>query len=130
MITRMYADILFDREIDEDKHYISPGGYEVRDKNGNTLQFDFEDCCSWVDDENPCLLHILQRNLDLATFPEAKDLSFFLENLDKFTDFYIYTGEYDEPEIKPLKIINVMFEDYHNEKNYYIDDSCLTDVLD
>ena len=54
----------------------------------------------------------------------------FIENLDKFTDFYIYTGEDDEPEIKPLKVTDVMFADCYNGKDYYIDDSCLTDVLD
>lgn len=118
MISRMYADILFDREI-TDEHYISPGGYEIRDIKGNTLQFDFEDYCGWVDKDDRRILHIEHRNLDLDCFPDAKYLDDFLSNLDEFVEFYIYTGDYDEPEINPVKVIDAAFCDYYNGKDYY-----------
>lgn len=116
MITRMYADILFDREIDQGKHYISPGGYEIMNANGDTLQFDFEVFAGNIDPINKRILHVEQKHLDMAAFPDAKLLDQFLADFKGFTDFFVYTGEYDESEINPVKAYNIVFENQDGDK--------------
>lgn len=116
MVTRMRMDILFDREIEREKHYISPGGYEIANINGDVLQFDFEDFVGNIDRGNKKVLHVEQRNLDLAAFPEAMRLEQFLCNFGYLSDLYVYTGEHDEPEINPVKAYNIVFSENHGDE--------------
>lgn len=128
MIIRMYSDILFDREI-INRHYISPGVHVIQDKDGNRLKFDFENFHRWVDEDDKCLLHVEQWNLDTNIFPNSINLLEFLENFDTFVEFFVFTGEWDDPKIIPLKVMNVIFCDYSNGKGYVIPDECLEDAL-
>lgn len=116
MITRMFADIMFDREIDPKKHYISPGGYEIMSIDGDLLQFDFEDYIGNVDQVNKHVLHVEHSNLDLSAFPDAVSLEQFLHKFKCFTDFFVYTGETCEPEIKPVKAFNIVFVDRYGDQ--------------
>lgn len=128
MITRMYATVMFDREI-TDEHYISPGGYAVRDKDGNELCFDFE-YYEWDYSKGCRVIWISHKWLDLSEYPDAKDLEKYLNNLDKITEFYIYTGEKNEdPEINPVKILNMEFYD-EDGKIYKINSGCYKHALD
>ena len=127
MITRMYADVLFDREITND-HYISPGDFTVEDNNGNELHFGFQSSDSWVDSYNNRLLHIEQRCLDVNCFPNADKLEQFLDNLKCISQFYIFTGEPYEPEINPVKVIDMAF--CGTDKDYYIKSEYLEHALD
>lgn len=116
MITRMRMDILFDREIEKERHYISPGGYEIANINGDILQFDFEDFVGNIDRSNKKVLHVEQRNLDFTAFPEAMKLEQFLCDFGYFNDLYVYTGEHDEPEINPVKAYNIVFSDNYGDE--------------
>lgn len=107
MIYKMTADILFDREITN--HYISPGGYEISDKEGNNVQFDFETYYGFIDDVDRRVLHIDVQTLDLSSFPGAASLESAIRCIDCFTEFFIYTGEETDPEIKTARISNVKF---------------------
>ena len=105
----MLADIIFDRPIKKDLHYISPGGYEMV-FNGKIIHFDFEDYEGWVDKKNPALLHIIQRNPDYSSFEDLNSLEpNDLLSLKKINEFFIYTGEAEDPEINPIKIEKLEF---------------------
>ena len=106
MIFRMCADVVFDRPISRSQYYISPGGYEIKDKDGNEHQFDFCMYYGMIDKENNRILHIEHEELDTDTFPEAENLEDFLGNIDHFTEFFIHV----EGEVHPLKVQNVVFE--------------------
>ena len=109
MIFRMYADIKFNRPINAEKDYISPGGYEIK-TNGKTVQFDFEDYEGSVSKEDARVLSSMQKNPDFASFDDLKSLTEDdLRNISEFVEFYVYTGEDDESDLEPVEIINVSF---------------------
>ena len=122
---KMYATISFDRDIDEDKHYISPGGYEMTfvDKHGlnpKTVSFDFFAYYANVDRKYPNVLHCEMEELDIDTFPEAKFLKHFNGMVSKINEFYIYTGEPDEPEINPVELLEIrLINDDGNYIHFY-----------
>lgn len=105
----MYADIKFNRPINAEKDYISPGGYEIK-TNGKTVQFDFEDYEGSVSKEDARILSSMQKNPDFASFDDLKSLTEDdLRNISEIVDFYVYTGEDDESDLEPVEIINVSF---------------------
>lgn len=113
---RMNAIVKFDRPIDPERHYISPGSYAFK-ANGKSYQFDFMDSTCHVNTINPSILEINVKNADYESFPDTKE---FLKNLDKITEieeFFIFTGEDDEPEIHPVKLISCSIED--DDKHVY-----------
>jgi len=126
-ITRMYVDILFDRDINEEEHYISPGMYEIIDKRFRPLSFDFKESYKTIDENNNRLMHIEVRYVDLTEYSETKDLIEYVENIDHFSLFYIYTGEKDDPEIDPVEVRNVCFET-NLDRRIDIDDICLSKI--
>lgn len=108
-ITQMVMDIKFDRPIDTDKHYISPGGY-VFVSEGKVYQFDFMDYEGSVNKDDPTILHAEVYTLDRNY---SDDLSKFnSDGLEKIEDFYIYTGEGDDPEINPVKVLSLSIEQH------------------
>lgn len=117
MICRMTADIFFDREIFN--HYISPGGYEVLGKNVHEvidksgdfmyMQFDFITYYGFIDKSDRRILHVDAQGLDIDSFPTAELLESYIRNIDRFTEFFVYTGEDDDPEIDVVSVKNVRF---------------------
>jgi hypothetical protein len=108
----MYAKIKFDREIDTDKHYISPGGYEmtfVNNLGGNptTVCFDFTTYIGNVDKKEPTILHCEMEDLDVDVFHESLFIEHFLGTISEIKEFYVYTGEDDEPEINPVELLEL-----------------------
>lgn len=118
MLYRMYATVEFDREIDPDKHYISPGGYEAKFDDGRTLQFDFEDYEGGRQEGNGKVLEWVQKNPDTKSFKDIANFSYkdFAEHFEGFEEFYIYTGETGDPEIVPVKAMAVTLEFYENDE--------------
>lgn len=103
---RMYAEILFDREIKKE-HYISPGGYEVIAKDEKTIQFDFCQFEGNVSENNARVLECLFTNLDTSSFPESVALN--PKDIMRISEFFVFTGEDDEPEIHPVKLLSLGF---------------------
>ena len=120
MLKRMYAGIRFDREIDAEKHYIIPGGYEMTFA-GKAVQFDFEDYSGTIDKVDKTVLHTEQENLDISAFPEAASITpEDIKNLEKINEFFVYTGEDGDPEINPVELEFLSFEFVENGTVTYI----------
>jgi hypothetical protein len=102
-------------------HYISPGGYEIETKNGKHIRFDFMSTGWCVDKNNRCLIDI-----DVDTYDDdyAENEIITPEDIKdaKWLEFYIYTGEYDDPVIYPVKVYDIEFA--------FMDDKGNVDVYD
>jgi hypothetical protein len=115
ILNSMQMIVKFDRKV-EDDHYISPGGYHLHDKNGNTLSIDFN-TTQWsrhgtiieaeVEDLDEEYSRINNNNIDLLSPDNI--------NTYQFNEFFIFTGEYDDPEINPVEVLNLSFE-FENKK--------------
>lgn len=103
---RMYAKILFDREIKKE-HYISPGGYEVITKDEKTIQFDFCHFEGNISKDNRRVLECLFTNLDTSSFPESVNIN--PKEIMRISEFFVFTGEDYEPEIHPVKLLSLGF---------------------
>jgi hypothetical protein len=109
----MYATIRFDREIDKEKHYIVPGGYEMTFDNGVTTAFDFMDYCGCIDANDRTVLYCEMRNLDIQSVEESEFLKHYVGSIIAINDFYIYTGESYEEEINPVELLELVL--YNND---------------
>lgn len=107
---RAYLSVKFDRPVDKDKHYISPGGYEVKTSGGETINFDFEHGFGAVRMDDPTIMDFEFRDADTFTFPAMEKLLQVLPEVTQMTECYIYTGEQDEPEINVAKILEFSIE--------------------
>lgn len=112
MLCRIYAAVEFDREIDPDRHYIVPGGYEAVFDDGRALAFDFEDYEGGVSRENPKVLEWVQKNPDTDSFKDIEKFTCedFEKHFDCFGEFFLYTGEADDPEITPVRPLYIALE--------------------
>lgn len=104
----MYAMILFDREIHEQKHFIVPGGYEVQLKNGKKVAFDFRWYEKTVCINDRKIMKCSMRSLDTQEFPAVRSLC--LKDIEAFTKFFVFTGYEDDPPIRPVKILHLEME--------------------
>ena len=106
----MYATLQMDREIDPNRHYIGIGGFEFRFRNGVNIGFDFNSSIANVQ-KNPTTIKFECDDLDCDSFPEAALLEMLLSDseVDRIEEFYVYTGEREEPEINPEKILSLSF---------------------
>ena len=106
----MYATLQMDREIDPNRHYIGIGGFEFLFRNGVNIRFDFNSSIANVQ-RDPTVIKFECDDLDCDSFPEAALLGMLLSDseVDRIEEFYVYTGEREEPEINPEKIISLSF---------------------
>ena len=106
----MYVTLQMDREIDPTRHYISIGGFEFCFKKGIKIWFDFNSSIANVQ-KNPTTIKFECDDLDCDSFPEAALLGMMLSDSEvkRIEEFYVYTGEREEPEINPEKILSLSF---------------------
>ena len=106
----MYATLQMDKEIDSNRHYIGIGGFEFCFRNGVNIGFDFNSSIANVQ-KNPTTIKFECDDLDCDSFPEAALLEMLLSDseVDRIEEFYVYTGEREEPEINPEKILSLSF---------------------
>lgn len=105
---RMYASIKFDRVIIPEEHYISPGGYEMK-AAGREYVFDFCEFTGNVDKADPTVLNCEMRTLDTYCYPKAKDFEKVCDQVEEISEFFVFTGEGDDPPIHPTQILSVSF---------------------
>ena len=111
---RMYAKIKLDREISKG-HYISPGGYEMCFENGKTTQFDFLTYEGKISGDR-MELEFWHYDLDDESFPESNWLRASVSPIVAIPEFFIYTGEFDEPEIYPTELLELRLYNDNNEE--------------
>ena len=110
MLQEIEMYIRFDREIDPDVHYILPGGYEMVFR-GKSIRFDFENAICSLDRSDRTVLDCCIWSLDTSAFPEAEGIEITDKNdLNEIRELYVYTGEHDDPAIKPVKLLSLIFE--------------------
>lgn len=119
-MTYALLDIKMDRPIDIDKHYISPGGYEVSLSNGQSILFDFRTYEGNVDEHDSSILHCTLTNLDTDSFRNACDIFKFATHINKITECYVYTGDDDDEDaiinIEKLLSFEIIDTDYYENK--------------
>ncbi len=102
MLNAMEFTVEFDRCVTKE-HYISPGGYCVNEKN-----FDFLSTCGKIINSNSVNYYV--SDFDTAYAEENGVNSITPEDITgDFSEFFIYTGEYDDPEINPVKVRDLVF---------------------
>lgn len=105
---KMYVSIKFDREIEPDKHHISPGEYEMTFDNDKTVRFDFWEFDGIVDPEDKTVLHCRMKGL-----ADYEGTCGFLHNytgaITEITEFYVFTGSSIELDlhIVPVKLLEL-----------------------
>lgn len=107
---RMLFTAEFDRAVDSEKHYLSPGGYEVTVKDHDNIPFDFVYHVGSVNNKNDHLVDFAVNCLDDAYETDKEYLENHILDITGFTEFFIFTGEYDDPEINFVGIKNLTIE--------------------
>lgn len=105
----MYCVLEMDRPITED-HYIVPGGF-IFSFNNQNVEFDFSESFRHNDETINSHVAFVLKDLDTLAFPKSEAMlsSSFLKSIDKIEDFFVYTGEEDEPEINLNRIVDINF---------------------
>ncbi len=103
-ITEMSMKLKFDRPIEKEKHYISPGGYAFR-SGGKTYRFDFLNYEGNIDQEDPSILYAEVHHLDKNYSDDMSD--FNADALEAIEEFFVYTGEYGDPEIHLKSVLSL-----------------------
>lgn len=113
-LTGMNFELLFDRDIDKNKHYISPGGYEIVN-NGKHYRFDFCSFLGSVDKKDKRKLVCTVRDLD-EDYGQSTEVTKALLQHSSCEEFYVYTGEGSDEtiptslgEIVPTQLLNLTF---------------------
>ena len=110
---KMEIGLRMDREIQpEVGHYISPGSYGF-DVSGRELRFDFMTSEGYIQDDDRRKIHFIMSDLDVGSFPEAKQLfdEQFYKTISGVTEIFVFTGEEDEPEINLESVEFIAFYD-------------------
>ena len=124
----MYGLIKLDRPIIRDKHIISIGGFEMAFDNGKTVRFDFLDFNGHIESDDPSVLNFELSCLDVDAFPDSEFLKTFAGRVTSIKEFYVYTGEAEDPEINPIELKALFLYNDHSEQ-ISIDRSLLKDVF-
>ena len=106
----MNATIRFNRPIDLEKDYITPGGYSMT-MDGKKITFDFEDYIGNVDEKDPTLLHTEQYSPD-DNYIEDNEYEITQTRLRKIEDineFFVYVGEKGETDLRPVAVEKITF---------------------
>ena len=122
---RMYAKVKMKRPIDKNADYISPGGYVIK-SNSKEYKFDFMDYEGVVDDEDKSTIHLYMKNPDCDSFPDIKKITTeTLHNISEFIEFFVYTGEVDESDLRPVELLECQFRIIDTEENIVLsEDVC------
>lgn len=109
-LKRIFATVLFDREIRIDPCSISPGGYEMV-FGDRTVRFDFQNYYPEISDEDSRILKIEHERPYTNAFPEAGNITKEdVMNLREISEFFIYTGEAGGPELNPVRLLSISFD--------------------
>ena len=91
---RQNLKLRFDSEINKDRDFISPGGYEVKLDDGESVQYDYEDYYGNVDDDDKTILHVECRGFDIESFPESGIIAMadVADHISEIVECFIYSA--------------------------------------
>lgn len=112
---RAYMRVKMDRPFDRNRHYFSPGGYEVKLKGGEAFRFDFNETEWGPVTGDPFVIEARVKDEDYETFPEIAELKGRLHEITEFVEFYVYTGEDGDECMEPVELLEFAVEDSGNE---------------
>lgn len=109
--------VRFDRPVDPARDSVSPGGYELRmrgeDGAERAVAFDFETFTGCIDEDDPCVVHCMQRIPDFAAFEGARAITEpMLRNVVEVLEWTIATdGSYEDEEslLRPIAVTGAEF---------------------
>lgn len=124
----MYLQLQMDRPIDKDRHYISPGGFEVV-AGGKHYQFDFQDSSGVIDAKRNDVIGFTLTNPDYDSFPDMKELESHINEITELVECFVYTGEHNDAEINPIKILDITITVHGVGKRIYFPEAVNTKYL-
>lgn len=102
----MNARVRMSREFDFYKDNISVGGYVI-EVDGEQYSFDFNGYRYAKDGKN---LEITGTALFEEYYPDVENITAeTIKKMSRFTDFFIFTGEKGETDLKPVKLLSCSF---------------------
>lgn len=111
-LTNMLFSLKMDRKINQEIHYLSPGGYEI-EKDGITYKFDFCQSSGNVDSNDDTVIVFEVSDFDKGYAKESGFSGEFNDPLELlgycFKDFFVFTGEYNDAEINVVKLLDLTF---------------------
>lgn len=124
----MFLQLQMDRPIDKEKHYISPGGFEVI-AGGKNYQFDFLTSCGVIDEKRNDVIGFNLTNPDYESFPDMKELESHINEITDLVECFVYTGEHGDAEINPIKILDITITVSGTGKRIYFPEAVNTKYL-
>ena len=109
---RMIFTAEFDRDV-TNGYYLSPGGYKVELKDHEPMEFDFMDSIGTINKENPRLVDFEVKNLDYGYMMGEENVDYLrnhIRDITGFTEFFVFTGEDEDPEINFVGIKNLVID--------------------
>ena len=103
-LTGMTFDVKFDRPVIPGRHCICPGGYILNGK-----QFDFCHFEGTKTEDDTLRCEVSDFDWEYAE-DNGVDEVIPEDITGKFSEFFIYTGEYNDPQIYPTEIKNLSFD--------------------
>ncbi len=104
----MNIDIRFNRKLTKED-YVIPGGYEMV-FFGRSVQFDFQDYCGTIDNDDPTVLHCEMEHpifFEFEDFRTITDLDLY--NISEVIECYVYIGEECNPPLREAEVLGITF---------------------
>lgn len=102
----MYADVRFNRDVNLETDVLSPGGYTMI-MSEREVTFDFEISCV-TENKDKCVISVMGANPDYE-YIETDITADMLHNVESIEDFFVFTGENGETDLRPVSIENITF---------------------
>lgn len=108
---KMLVSIKFDRELDLDKDYIRPGGFNMM-MDGKEIEFDFNNSEYDISSHDPCIMEAIFSHPDTKSFEAVNDITEqMLRNITEIKEFFIYIDrDVDGKRAVPVSIEELAFE--------------------
>ena len=128
MSFELFAEVRMNRRVDKCKDYVSAGGYSIL-ADDKTYNFDFMEYDVTIDREDPAIISIEAKHPDLDVFPLAAQLTpDVFRRINKFLEFFIYTGEPGESDLAPEELLQCQFYFPETDETVYVSDSVCRDA--
>lgn len=105
----MCADVKMSRAVNVDVDNISPGGFGMI-MSSTEITFDFESFYVCVNKDDPTIIHIEEENPDVDEFKDLEVINEnHLKNVTEIFEFFVFTGEQGETDLRPVKLLACTF---------------------